>query len=80
MSILAYVENTVICGGWVAQLVGASAHTPKGCRFDSQSVHVPGLQVHSQAGCVQEATDQCFSFTLMCFSLSLFLSPPLKNQ
>ena len=27
----------------MALLVGVSFHTPKGCRFDSQSGHIPGL-------------------------------------
>ena len=29
----------------VAQLVGASTYTLKGCRFDSQPGHIPSLQV-----------------------------------
>ena len=33
--------------GWVAQLVGALSHTPKGCGFDPQSGHMPRLQVLS---------------------------------
>ena len=31
--------------GCVAQLLGASCRTPKGCRFDSWSRHIPRLQV-----------------------------------
>ena len=44
--------------GQVAQCVGASSHTPKGCRFDSQSGHL------------QEATDECFFLTSMFLSTS----------
>ena len=36
--------------GWVAQLVGASFQTPKGCRFDSQSGYIPRLWVQSLVG------------------------------
>ena len=47
----------------VVLLVG---HHPanKGRRFDSQSGHMPGLQVQSLVGCVQEAIDRCFSPSL----------------
>ena len=45
--------------GGVAQLVGPSSHTPKGCRFDSWSGHG------------QEATGRCFSLTSMFLPLSL---------
>ena len=31
--------------GQVAQLVEASSHTPKGCRFGPQSGHIPKLGV-----------------------------------
>ena len=31
----------------MAQLVGALFHKPKSCRFNSQSGHMPGLQVRS---------------------------------
>ena len=61
----------------VAQLVGASSHKPKVCRFDSHSGHMPGLQVQSQSGCMWEATNQCFSHTSMSLSLSLLLFPSL---
>ena len=30
-----------------AQVIGASFHAPKGCRFDSWSGHIPRLQVQS---------------------------------
>ena len=50
----------------VAQLVGTLACAPKGCRFDPWS------------GCIQEATDHCFSLTLI-LSLSLHSPPSLKS-
>ena len=40
---------------------------------------MPGLQVQSLVGHVQEATDQSFSLTLMFLSLSLPLSLSLKS-
>ena len=46
----------------------------EGCRFDSQSGHMPGLWARSPDGGVQEATDQCFSGT--CFFPSLSPSLP----
>ena len=32
-----------------AQVIGASFHAPKGCRFDSWSGHIPRLQAHPLA-------------------------------
>ena len=63
--------------GQVAQLVGVSSHTPKGCGFKSQSGHISRLLGDLWSRFIQEATDWCFSFTSM-FLLSLCLSvPPL---
>ena len=31
--------------GWVADLVGVSSYTPKGCRFDSLSEYIPTIPV-----------------------------------
>lgn len=36
--------------GRVAQLIGALSHTPKGCRVDSWSGHIPASQVQSLVG------------------------------
>ena len=36
-----FFKNLSFCPGQVAQLVGTSSHTPKGCRFDSWSGHIP---------------------------------------
>ena len=41
------------CLGWVAQFVGVSSYTPKGCGFDSWS------------GCVWEAVDVSLSPSLL---------------
>ena len=60
--------DNICCSGQVAQLLGALCHTPKGCRFDSLAGHV------------WEATNGCFSLTLMFPSLSLSLSFSLSNQ
>ena len=49
---------------------------PKGCWFDSQSGHMPGLWARSLVGGMQEATDGCFSRTLMFFYLFL---PPFSS-
>ena len=63
--------------GWVAQLVGVSSHTPKGCGFNSQSGHIAtylGCCFDPRLGRTQEATNQCSSL-----SLSLSLSSLLKS-
>ena len=73
----------------VAQLVGASSSNQKvvdlipgdgtflGTGFDPG----PGLGVYDpQSRCVWEATNQCFSLTLIFLSLSLPLSLPLSSK
>ena len=52
----------------VAQVVGALSCKSKVSRFDSQSGHLPRLQVQSLTGCVQEATDWSFSHRCPSFS------------
>ena len=52
---------------WVALLVGASSHTPKGCRFD------PGRGAHGRHPVNVSLSHRCFSL-----SVSPFLS--LSNQ
>ena len=47
---------------------------------DLWSVHMPGLWVRSQLGCMQEAADQCFSLTSMLLSLFLPPFPSLKKN
>ena len=41
----------------MAQLVGVLSHKLKDHGFNSQSGHIPRLQVWSQSGCIQEMTD-----------------------
>ena len=57
--------------GWV------SSYQEEGRQFDSWSGHIPGLPA---SGHIQEATDQCFSLTLMFLSLSLSPSSPLSKN
>ena len=61
----------------MTQLVGASSHKPKGCRFNSQSGHMPRLLVGPWSGNVWEATNHFF-LSHWCFSPSL--SPSLPNS
>ena len=65
--------------GWVAQFVGASSHTPKGCGFDSQSGHRPRLHVLSPIRAHKGGGWSVFlSHVDVSLSLSLSLSvPPL---
>ena len=59
-----------MCGpGLVAQLVGASSHTPKGCRFDSGQ-DTPRLWVRSSVGVHTGGNQLMF--------LSFFLSPSVS--
>ena len=60
------------CGsiGWM------SSHKAKGHLFDSQSGHMPGSQVQSVVGGMQEATDRRFSQILMFLSL---FHPPFPS-
>ena len=62
---------------WCGSVAWASFHKPRSCPFDSWSGHMPGLWARSLVEGVQEATNQCFSFTLTCLSLFLpsFPSP-----
>ena len=64
------LKNEVLALAGVAQWI-VSAFEAKGCQFDSQSGHRPGLQAKSLVGGTQEATTFC------CFSPSLLF--PLKK-
>ena len=55
--------------GQVAQLAGASSHTPKGCGFNSQSRHILRFGFNPPTG--YKATDQCFSLIWIFLFLSL---------
>ena len=50
----------------------------KVCWFNSQSGNMPGLWARSLVGGVGEATNQCFSCTLMFLSLSYSFSSPFS--
>ena len=54
----------------------------KGRQFYSRSGHKLGSQLRSRSGCVQAATNQCFSLTSVFLSLSFFppYPPPLKRK
>ena len=60
--------------GWCGSVDRVPACEPKGCRFNSQSRHMPGFRAMSPVGSPWEAT------THWCFypSLSLFLPLSLK--
>ena len=61
----------------VAKLVGALLHKPKGRRFDSQSGHIPGLQVQSSVGACSRGKIHNVSLSHHCFS-ALSPSNPLS--
>ena len=61
-------ERIEISPGWCSSVDWAPTCNPKGCRFDSQSGHMPGLRARSPVGGVQGVTAH------WCF-LPLFLPP-----
>ena len=69
-----------ICPGWCGSVDQALAWEPKGRRFDSQSVHMPGLWARSPVRDVWEVIDGHFSHTSMFLSLSFSLSSPLSKN
>ena len=67
-----WASNVTLSGpGQVAQLVRTLSCTPKGCGFDSQSGHIPGLWIRTPAGGYLEAINQWFSHTDVSLPLSL---------
>ena len=63
----------------VAQLVGASSHTPKGWQIDPQSGHTPRLWVWSLVGAYTGGNWSTFlSHNDVCLSFFLFLSLSLS--
>ena len=60
---------------WCGSVDWVPAYQPQGYWFDSQSGHMPGLQVGSPSGGMWKATSWCFSP-----SLSPSLSLSLKNK
>ena len=60
--------------------VGWSIILKKGCRFDSWSGHMPGLQVCSPFKVDTRGSHRCFSHIDVFLSLSLPLSPKYNNN
>ena len=69
----------LFCSGWCVSVDWVLACEPKGCWFNSQSEHMPGLWARSPAEDVQKKTDQCISRTSMFLSLS-FSIPSLVSK
>ena len=65
-----YFLKSNVCPGWCGSVDWVRACEPKGCWFDSQSGHTPGLWARSPFGGMREAT------THWCFSPSLSLPSP----
>ena len=63
----------------VAQLVGALSYTPKGWGFGFWSGHIPRLWVQSPLRSEWEATNQCFSLTLVFLTLYPSISKISKH-
>ena len=66
------ISKRAFSPGWCGSVDWVLACEPKGCWFDSQSGHMPGLQARFSVGAKWEAT------THWCFSPSLSPSPPLS--
>ena len=63
---LFFLFKSISCPGWCSSVDWAWAWKPKGCQFDSQPGHMPGLQARFPSrGCVRG------NHTLMFLSLSL---------
>ena len=72
---MTYFEEDIkmmISPGWCGLVDRVLACKPKGCSFDSQPGHMPGLQAGPPMGGAREATTQ------RCFSPSLSPSCPLS--
>ena len=55
-SYLIHVFKSAGGSGWCGSVDSVQVCEPKGCRFNSQSNHMPGLWARSPAGGVIEAT------------------------
>ena len=51
-----FLKVKKFCPGWCGSVDGVWACKPKGCEFDSQSGHMPGLQARSPMRSAREAT------------------------
>ena len=70
-----FIDNKSLRPGWCGSVDWVPACEPKGCWFDSQSGHMPGLGPGPQLGaCERPLID--VSPTHWCFSPSLFLPFP----
>ena len=67
------IKNTVFSPVWCSSVDWAPAYKPKGCQFDSQSGHMPGLQPRSPVWGVWEATTHWCFFPSLSPSLLLSL-------
>lgn len=67
-------QNKGISGAQVAQLVGASFHTPKGFRFNYG--HIPSWGLDPWSGIIKEATNWSFFLKI---NKSIPLGEDLKN-
>ena len=82
MSLISEVWDSLIWSGyviriyprWCGSVDWVPACEPKGCWFNSQTGHMPGLQTRSPVGGTQEAT------THWCFSPSLSPSLPFSKK
>ena len=72
----------ILSPSWCGSVDWVPACKPKGCLFNSQSGHRPGLWARSPVGGMWEATTHWTSLSLSLFSLSPFLSPlpPLSKN
>ena len=72
-----FFKNHFRSTGWCGSADWVLACEPKGCPFDSQSGHMPGLWARSPVRGMWEATDWC-TFLYIDASLPLFLPLSLK--
>ena len=74
-SVLSYFKEYCQALASMAPLAGVSSSILKGRGVNFQLGHMPRLWVPSWSGCMQEATNQCFSLTSVFLFLSLSLLP-----
>lgn len=75
MPFMDVTKRTEKSPGSVAPLAEAWSHTPKGCGFNFQSGHLPGLRVPSSVGALMRGNESMFLFHIcVFFSLSPIFS------
>ena len=77
---LNYFKYHSLDPGWCGSVDWASACEPKGHQFNSQSGHMPGLQVRCPVGGMWEATTHCCFSPFLSPSLSLNLKAKQTNK